>query len=73
MDLQERRNAFALAKSIFLIGPMGTGKSTVGSKLAKILPDIRMIKVDEHRGHFFRNNPAFSREQEAAIREEQRI
>ena len=60
----------ALEESILLIGPMGTGKTTVGRLLSQRFHNMQRIKVDEHRWKFFDKYTDYSRETEKRIREE---
>ena len=63
-------NNTALEESILLIGPMGTGKSTVGKLLSQKFHNLQRIKVDEHRWRFFDKYTDYSREEEKRIRQE---
>lgn len=59
------------SKSIFLIGPMGVGKSTLAKALSKQL-ELPIINVDHIRWDFFKTTD-YSRETEAFIARRERI
>ena len=54
------------AKSIFLIGPMGVGKSTLSKELSKNFINLPIISVDKIRWNFFKSTD-YSKEQEMNI------
>lgn len=53
-------------KSIFLIGPMATGKSTLSRELSKNFINIPIINVDKIRWDFFKTTD-YSKEKEMKI------
>lgn len=58
--------------SIFLIGPMGTGKSTTAYELARLMPGFVGRFVDRDiRKAFFNRCKNYSREEERRIREQE--
>lgn len=67
---EQTENKKALAESILLIGPMATGKSTVGKILTQKFPELQRIKVDEYRWRFFEKYTDYSRDEEKRIRQE---
>ena len=54
------------SKSIFLIGPMGVGKSTLSKELSQHHIHLPVINVDKIRWNFFKSTD-YSKEQEMNI------
>lgn len=59
-------NLNSSTKSIFLIGPMGVGKSTLSKELSKNFINLPIISVDKIRWNFFKSTD-YSKEQEMNI------
>ena len=59
-------NLNSSTKSIFLIGPMGVGKSTLSKELSKNFINLPIISVDKIRWNFFKSTD-YPKEQEMNI------
>lgn len=59
-------------KSIFLIGPMGVGKSTLSKELSQKYLHLPVISVDKIRWDFFKTTD-YSKEKEINIGRQERF
>lgn len=60
------------SKSIFLIGPMGVGKSTLSKELSQHHIHLPVINVDKIRWKFFETTD-YSKESEITIARQERF